>query len=88
MQLCRHIPKEGGWDTGVGRSHSIKPNCKILIESTLVGNACQIYLAKSEFGKLNYWKNTFNYYGLNAFGKIKKSIFRILGFYHIMNVST
>jgi hypothetical protein len=29
----RHIPQEGGWDTGIGRSCFIKPNNRILIDN-------------------------------------------------------
>jgi hypothetical protein len=71
MQLCRHIPKEGGWDTGVGRSRSIKPNCKILIENTLAVKASQKNWQKVNLVNSLQWKNSFNNYGLNAFGKIK-----------------
>ncbi len=38
-QLCRCVPQKGGLDTGVGRSSSIKPNSRILIENPLTGKA-------------------------------------------------
>jgi hypothetical protein len=39
MWLCWHSLQEEGWDTGVGKSSSIKPNCKILIENPLACKA-------------------------------------------------
>jgi hypothetical protein len=31
------FPEKGGWDTGVGRSGSLKPNIRIPIEKPLLG---------------------------------------------------
>jgi hypothetical protein len=38
---------KGGWDTGVGRSSSMYPNSKILIEKLLANEARQVNLAYS-----------------------------------------
>jgi hypothetical protein len=46
MQLCLRVPKEGGWDTGVGRSSSIRINSRILIEDPVLGMAGRKSLAK------------------------------------------
>ncbi len=37
--LYKRVSLEGGWDTGVGRSSSIQPNCRILIENSLACKA-------------------------------------------------
>jgi hypothetical protein len=62
--------REGGLDTSVGRSSSIKPNCRTLIDNP--------WLAKlaSKIGQMPVrqiffnWKNTLNYFRLNTFGKV------------------
>jgi hypothetical protein len=55
------VPREEGWDTGVERSISIKPNSKILIETHLAfearGKTIALYyfylLANVYFGSKN-----------------------------------
>ncbi len=58
-QLRRCIPQEGGWDRGVGRSSSIKPNSTILIENFLAGKAQWKKIANDyvQFGDLFHHKN-------------------------------
>jgi hypothetical protein len=36
-----HILHDGGWDTGIGRSTSIKPNCRFLIDNPPAGKTGQ-----------------------------------------------
>ncbi len=47
-QLSGHVPGEGGWDTGVGRSSSIQLNSRVLIENLLTGKAGHKNSTKSE----------------------------------------
>ncbi len=70
-QLHRHIPQEGGWDIGAGRSSSNQPNSRILIETP-----CLAKPSRKKWQKESLWihfngKNTLNYFWLNAFVKVK-----------------
>jgi hypothetical protein len=61
--LCKRIPWEVGWGTGVGMFSSIKPNNRILIEN--LQKIHQNVISLNSF----QWKNTVNYFLSNAFGK-------------------
>jgi hypothetical protein len=56
------IPREGEWDTGVGRSSYIEPNSRILIHNPLAGKAAQKKLTKSQFGEFPSMENALNYF--------------------------
>ncbi len=49
VQLHGCVPIEGGWNTGVGRSSSIKPNSGIFIDNLRAGRKIQ---TKNESGEL------------------------------------
>jgi hypothetical protein len=70
-RLCRHVPWEGGWDTGVGRSSSILQNSRILIVNPPSGFTDCKNLTKKEIDEHTSMEKYKNENSLVAFGKVK-----------------
>ncbi len=74
--VCRCVPQEGGWDTGVGRSYYPEPNSRILIKSDSWASKAQHMNDKSEqsfsshfWGILCWVFSTYPQFGIISFGK-------------------